>query len=291
MKKTRELLSLLPFERFRNPPPVVAVVPLTGIIGRLPPFRLGLSISGLAGVLQRAFTLSNLRAVAVVVNSPGGSPVQSALIARRVRALAAEHKVPVCAFAEDVAASGGYWLLTAGDEIWADESSIIGSIGVVSSGFGFPEALRRLGIERRVYTAGEHKAGLDPFQAEKPDEVEHLKRLQEDVHDAFCRHVRERRAGKLKGGEDELFSGRFWAGRAALQLGLIDGLGDVRTVMREKFGDKVRLVLVRERSGWLRRKLGLPSVRGRQTDAALDSLPGRLLGAVEDRLMWSRYGL
>ena len=256
----RALLSWLPFERFRNPPPVVAVVALAGVIGRLGPLQRGLSLAGLAETLERAFKREGAKAVALLVNSPGGSPVQSALIARRIRALAAEQSMPVYAFAEDVAASGGYWLLTAGDEIWADESSIVGSIGVVAGGFGFPEALRRLGVERRVYAAGEHKAALDPFQPEKSDEIDHLRAILEDTHEAFRRQVRERRQGRLKGDEAELFSGRFWAGRTALALGLVDGLGDLRTVMREKFGEKVRLKLIGDGRRWWRRRLHLPVV-------------------------------
>ena len=289
--KLRALLRRLPIERFRHPPPVVAVVALAGIIGRLGPWQRGLSIAGLAGTLERAFKLDDLKAVAIVVNSPGGSPVQSALIARRIRALADEHKVPVYAFAEDVAASGGYWLLSVGDEIFADESSIVGSIGVISAGFGFVEVLKRLGIERRVYTAGEHKGSLDPFQPERPEEVEHLKRIQGDVHEAFRRQVRERRQGKLKAPEDELFSGRFWAGRAALDMGLIDGLGDVRTVLRDRFGAKVRLRLMGDRKPWWRRRLGLPSVAAAPDAPAAAEVAERLLAALEERAAWSRFGL
>jgi signal peptide peptidase SppA len=287
--RARTLLSWLPFERFRNPPPVVAVVPLTGIIGRLGPFQRGLSLSGLAGTLERAFKLDDAKAVAILVNSPGGSPVQSALIARRIRALAQEHGRPVYAFAEDVAASGGYWLLTAGDEIWADESSIVGSIGVAAGSFGFPEVLKRLGVERRMYTAGAHKGALDPFRAEKPEDVQHLQSILEETHEVFRRQVRERRQGKLKGTEEELFSGRFWAGRTALELGLIDGLGDVRAVMREKFGDRVRLRLVGDSRRWLRRRLGLPDVR--LAAGSPDDLVESLIGVVEERLMWNRFGL
>jgi signal peptide peptidase SppA len=292
--RARSLLSWLPFERFRNPAPVVAVVQLAGIIGRLGPFQRGLSLTGLAGILERAFKREGAKAVAIVVNSPGGSPVQSALIARRIRSLAAEHGLPVYAFAEDVAASGGYWLLTAGDEIWADESSIIGSIGVVAGGFGFPEVLKRLGVERRLYTAGEHKAALDPFQPEKPGEVDHLRRILEDTHEAFRRQVRERRQGRLKGSEDELFSGQFWGGRAALELGLVDGLGDLRTVMRDKLGSEVRLKLVGDGRRWWRRRLALPAVRG--PAGGLDGFgPGDfasgLIAAVEERLLWNRFGL
>ena len=290
----RALVSWLPFERFRNPAPVVAVVPLAGIIGRLGPFQRGLSLIGLAATLERAFKREGAKAVAIVINSPGGSPVQSALIAGRIRALATEHRLPVYAFAEDVAASGGYWLLTAGDEIWADESSIIGSIGVVSGGFGFPEVLKRLGVERRVYTAGEHKAALDPFQPEKPGEIDHLRGILEDTHEAFRRQVRERRQGRLKGDEAELFSGRFWSGRTALALGLVDGLGDLRTVMREKFGERVRLKLVGDGRRWWRRRLHLPAVfhraRGRHDPASLD-LASSLIAAIEERLLWNRFGL
>jgi len=285
--RLRALLQHLPIERFRNPPPLVAVVPLTGVIGRLGPLTKGLTMAALAGPLQRAFGMDGVKAVAIVVNSPGGSPVQSALIARRVRALAAEYEVPVYAFAEDVAASGGYWLLAAGDEVYAEETSIIGSIGVVSGGFGFPEALRRLGVERRLYTAGAHKASLDPFQPEKPEEVAHLHAILEETHEAFRKYVRERRGARLAGPESELFSGRFWAGGSALTLGLVDGLGDVRTVMRQKFGDKVRLRRVTEGRRWWRRRLGLPDTGG---GAALEGLAAGLLAAVEERLMWSRFG-
>jgi signal peptide peptidase SppA len=292
--RARALLAWLPFERFRNPPPVVAVVPLAGIIGRLGPFQRGLSLTDLAGMLDRAFKREGAKAVAIVVNSPGGSPVQSALIARRIRALAAEHGLPVYAFAEDVAASGGYWLLTAGDEIWADESSIIGSIGVVAGGFGFPDLLKRFGVERRLYTAGEHKAALDPFQPEKPGEIDHLRRILEDTHEAFRRQVRERRQGRLKGDEEELFSGRFWAGRTALALGLIDGLGDVRSVMRDKFGEKVRLKLVGDSRRWWRRRLALPAVGRPATppgDLACFDFAASLIAAIEERLLWNRFGL
>jgi signal peptide peptidase SppA len=287
--KFRSLLALLPIKRFRNPPPRVAVVRLTGIIGRLDMLRRGLALSSLAGVLERAFELPDLKGVALAVNSPGGSPVQSALIARRIRALAAEHEVPVFAFAEDVAASGGYWLLTAADEIYADESSIVGSIGVVTAGFGFPEVLKRLGIERRVHVSGKHKAALDPFQPEKEEEVEHLKTIQEDIHEAFRRQVRQRRGDKLKASEDELFSGRFWDGAKALELGLIDGLGDLRTVMRERFGKDVKLHVVEDGRPWWRRRFGLPgSFLGSRRSG---DWAGEVISAIEERMMWSRFGL
>ncbi len=287
--RLRSLLKKLPIDRWRNPRPVVAVVPLSGVIGRLGGLQRGLTLRGLASTVKRAFELDDAKAVAIIVDSPGGSPVQSALIAGRIRALAAEKKLPVYAFAEDVAASGGYWLLTAGDEIYANESSIIGSIGVVAGSFGFPEALQRLGIERRLYTAGTHKAALDPFSPEKPAEVEHLRAILEDTHETFRRHVRDRRAGKLKGDEEELFSGRFWTGRMALDLGLIDGLGDVRTVMRARFGEKVRLRLIGDRQPWWRRRLGLPGTNAAR--GAVRQLPEQLLAALEERLLWNRFGL
>ncbi|MGF1641430.1 MAG: S49 family peptidase [Rhodospirillales bacterium] len=287
--KLRSLLAVLPVERFRNPPPRVAVVRLTGVIGRLDPLRRGLSLGALAAVFERAFELPDLKAVALAVNSPGGSPVQSALIARRIRALAEEHEVPVFAFAEDVAASGGYWLLTAADEIYADASSIIGSIGVVTAGFGFPEALKRLGVERRVHVSGRHKAALDPFQPEQPEEIRHLKAIQENIHDAFRRQVRERRGDRLKASEDELFSGRFWDGVKALEIGLVDGLGDLRTVLRERFGKEVKLVVVEDGRPWWRRRFGLPgSSFGGRRDG---DWAAQIIAAVEERLMWNRFGL
>ena len=277
-------------ERFRNPPPVVAVVPLSGIIGRFGSFGRSLNLRALAGTIERAFSLPDLAAVALSVNSPGGSPVQSSLIAGRIRALAEEKKVPVFAFAEDVAASGGYWLLSAGDELFADESSIVGSIGVVSAGFGFPELLKRLGVERRVYATSEHKAGLDPFRPEQADEVEHLRAVQIDIYQAFCRQVRARRGEKLKTEGGDIFNGRFWSGRAALELGLIDGIGDLRTVMRQRFGEKVRLRLVGERQSWWRRRLGL-AARWNAPDARAAALLDGLVASAEDRAAWSRYGL
>jgi signal peptide peptidase SppA len=206
-----------PLARLRGTP-VVAVVRLAGVIGSLGPWRGGLSLAGLAGTLERAFALGGIKAVALAINSPGGSPVQSSLIAARIRALASEKKLPVFAFAEDVAASGGYWLATAGDEIYADESSIVGSIGVISAGFGFPELLQRLGVERRVHTAGVRKSMLDPFRPESPEDVARLEALQGEIHDSFKAHVRERRGARLKADDDTLFSGEFWSGKRALPL-------------------------------------------------------------------------
>jgi signal peptide peptidase SppA len=270
-----------PIERLRGTP-IVAVVRLTGVIGPLGPWRAGLSLAGLAPTLERAFSLGGIKAVALAINSPGGSPVQSSLIAGRIRALAAEKKLPVFAFAEDVAASGGYWLATAADEIFADESSIIGSIGVISAGFGFQDLLERAGVERRIHTAGARKSMLDPFRPENAEDVARLEALQRDIHDGFKAQVRSRRGARLKGDDDTLFSGEFWTGRRALDLGLVDGIGDLRSVMRARFGEKVRLRVVGAPTGWLRRRLGL---------AAPEEWARGLLAAAEERALWARFGL
>lgn len=287
------LLKKLPFGPWRNAGPLVSVVRLSGIIGAGGALRPGLTLAALAPILERAFAPKEQAAVALIVNSPGGSPVQSALIAKRIRALAEEKKVPVLAFCEDAAASGGYWLACAADEIWADEASVVGSIGVVSSGFGLHELIARHGIERRLYTAGENKVLLDPFSPERADGVERLKSLQADVHDAFKALVRERRGARLVGEEAELFSGAFWAGRKAKELGLIDGLGDLRGVLRARYGDKVRLRVVEAERGWFRGKLGFgTALPGTNAGTALaDALPAAAVAAVEERLMWSRLGL
>ena len=278
LKKIREVLKLL--KRVIHPPPTVAVIPLAGVIGSFGPRRRGLSLESLAPVIARAFKVGGLKAVALAINSPGGSPVQSALIQKRIRALAEEKKVPVFAFAEDVAASGGYWLALAGDEVYADENSIVGSIGVISAGFGFPDAIRRLGIERRVHTAGEKKSFHDPFQDEKPEDVARLRALQDEIHENFRDFVRTRRAGKLNAPETELFTGEFWTGRRAVALGLIDGLGDLRTVMRARYGEKVRFRVFRQE-----RSLVGSLLRGQQ------EWPEHALAALDERLWWSRYGL
>jgi signal peptide peptidase SppA len=246
-------------------------------------------MSGLAYTLQRAFKRKGLAAVALAINSPGGSAVQSALIARRIRALADEHDVPVFAFAEDVAASGGYWLATAADEIYADQGSIIGSIGVVSSAFGFPEVLKRAGVERRLHAAGEFKGSLDPFSEQRREDVAHLKAFLDEIHEYFRKQVRERRQGKLKADEATLFSGRWWSGGKALELGLIDGLGDVRTILRKRYGNNVKLKVVGESKAWWLRWMGLhPPSRGPAEPA---DLAESVIAAVEERLAWSRFGL
>jgi signal peptide peptidase SppA len=272
-------------DRFFRRGPLVAVLRLEGIISPRP--RRGVvSLASHATAIERAFSLRGLSAVALVINSPGGSPVQSALVYRRIRQLAEEKSVPVFAFAEDVAASGGYWLLLAGDEIYGEEASILGSIGVISAGFGFAGLIGRLGVERRVHTAGEKKSLLDPFLPEDPADVERLMTLQQDIHAVFKEHVARRRAGKIAAGDESLFSGDILTGRTALARGLIDGIGEVRGVMRARFGEDVRLrpipVERRRRLWWPR----LPSVKRSPFEPIAD-----LLDWVEARLVWARFGL
>lgn len=275
-------------------PPVVPVVRLTGVLSPgATPLRSGLSLQRLAPLLKRAFATPGAKAVALVINSPGGSAVQSSLIARRIRQLARERDLPVIAFVEDVAASGGYWLACAADEIYADPNSIVGSIGVISSSFGLEDFIARHGIQRRVYAAGAHKGMLDPFLPENADDVARLKSMQAEIHENFKAEVRARRGRKLKGEESELFSGAFWTGARARELGLVDGLGDLRSVMRQHFGPRVSLKLVGVQRGWLRRRLlrnAAPNLALVETPVAASIADG-LLQAIEERAWWGRYGL
>ncbi len=280
-----------PVQRMFNPPPVVPVIRLSGAIGQVGRFTQGISLATLAGPIQRAFSHSQAPAVALAINSPGGSPVQSALIARRIRELAAEKDKKVIAFVEDVAASGGYWLACAADEIYADASSIVGSIGVVAAGFGFSELIDRYGIERRGYTAGRRKVILDPFQPERSDDIAKLREIQDEVHDEFKALVRERRAGKLTADDSVLFDGEFWTGATALKLGLIDGIGHMRPVLRARFGDRVQLRAVMPPRGWFRRRLGLSSETAPAPDWSPAGLAAGVLAAIEERALWQRFGL
>jgi signal peptide peptidase SppA len=270
--------------RWRNPGPLVAVLRLDGVIGGNG--RRAITLRRYAGAIERAFRQRRLKGVALAVNSPGGSPAQSQLVFRRIRQLAEERSVPVFAFAEDVAASGGYWLALAADEIYAEETSLVGSIGVVSAGFGFAPVLQRWGVERRLYTAGENKSMLDPFLPEKGEDVARLTALQRDVHESFKAMVSARRGARLKDGGDRLFTGDVFTGRRALELGLIDGVGDLRGVMRARFGDTVRLRPIEPE----RHRLPfLPFRRPRAPDV-LD-LAAELLGFLEECLIWARFGL
>jgi signal peptide peptidase SppA len=272
--------------RFRDPPPVVPVLRFDGVIGPRQ-WRGAVSLASHANALDKAFAMKRLAAVAIVVNSPGGSPVQSALLYRRIRQLADEKHVPVFAFAEDVAASGGYWLALAGDEVYAEETSLLGSIGVVSSGFGFTGLIDRLGIERRLHTAGENKTLLDPFLPERERDVERLTTLQEDIHAAFKDHVKRRRIGKIDAADENLFSGEVMTGRMALSHGLIDGIGDLRTVMRTRFGERVKLVPVASE----RRRRWFLSRPARGIGAERFGIVADLVDWLEARLLWARFGL
>ncbi|MTD99920.1 S49 family peptidase [Paracoccus sp. YIM 132242] len=258
-------------DRFMNKGPRVSVVRLHGAIGMAG--RGGaLSDAALAPVIERAFRKGKPVAVALSINSPGGSPVQSSLIAARIRRLADETKIPVHAFVEDVAASGGYWLACAGDQIWADDSSILGSIGVISAGFGFQDLIARWGIERRVHTAGRSKSTLDPFRPERPEDVERLHNVLEPIHQAFKDHVAARRGDRLATDRD-LFTGEFWAGRKSVELGLADGIGHLVPRMKALYGDKTRFVVHAPRQSLFRR-LGLSA--------------GTVLDAVEERAAFAR---
>jgi serine protease SohB len=272
---------------------VIPVLRLSGTIGAATPLRQGLTIAGCATALERAFSIKNAPAVVLQINSPGGSPVQSRLIYERIRLLARQKKKKVYAFAEDVAASGGYMLACAADEIYADGSSLVGSIGVLSSGFGFVDLIHKLGVERRVYTSGENKFQLDPFKPEKPEEIERLKRIQEIVHQDFISLVKESRGDRIAAAGDSLFTGEFWSGRQALELGLIDGIMDMRTKMRSVYGDQARLKLISMERGFFRRRAGLgSSMSGAEYGISFaKGFADDLISALEERAIWARFGL
>jgi signal peptide peptidase SppA len=277
MSVTEKLTARLPMSRGTTKP-VVAVVKLHGVITPTPsPLARGaININTVEQALTKAFDHERLKAVALAINSPGGAPTQSALVAERIRELADRKEVPVIAFCEDVAASGGYWLACAADEIYAHSSSLVGSIGVVTAGFGLNGLLERVGVERRVHTAGAHKVRLDPFRPEKEEDVEWLKGLQAQLHEQFVSWVRERRGDRLSDGED-LFSGEIWTGARAKDVGLVDGVGNLRGVLTERFPDAE--ISVAEPKRPLLAKLGI----GGATQS--------LLTAIEHRALWSRYGL
>jgi signal peptide peptidase SppA len=284
------LMEWLP-ARLRPAATVVPVVRLSGTIGAVTPLRPGLMLAGLAKTLDRAFATRNAKAVALVINSPGGSPVQSRQIYLRIRQLAAEKKLPVLVFVEDVAASGGYMIACAGDEIFCDPSSILGSIGVVGGTFGFQELIRKIGVERRLYTSGAHKAMLDPFLPENPDDVARVKALQREIHAIFIALVKQSRGARLKGADDVLFSGEYWAGETSVALGLADAVGDLRSTLRSRYGDKVKMPLVAPPSGMLsglfgRKSAGTSMIHG----LGGTDLPEELISALETRAIWAKFG-
>ena len=262
------------FLPFVKSDPLVAVVRLQGAIAA--GARGTLSDQGIAPLIERAFKKGKPQAVALVINSPGGSPVQSSLIAARIRRLSEEKEIPVYAFVEDVAASGGYWLASAADEIWIDPASVVGSIGVISASFGAHEFLDRYGLERRVYTAGKSKSMLDPFKPENPEDIERLKAILEHLHEVFKSQIATRRGAKLPEGQD-LFTGEIWVGETAIQVGLADGIGHVVPKMKEMFGDKVRFQVYGQKKPLLQR-LGAQII-------------GDGMTALEERALYARYGL
>ena len=258
---------------------IVAHIKLNGVIGNAGKFKQGIDFAGQEEIIEKAFSLKKAKAVAITINSPGGSPVQSHLIYRFIRAQAKKNKIKVIVFAEDVAASGGYLIACAGDEIYANSSSIIGSIGVIYSSFGFTELIKKIGVERRVHTAGKNKSSLDPFQDEKSEDIERLKNIQLDLHKDFIKVVEESRGSKLKKDGIELFSGEFWAGSKSKELGLIDGLGNANEILKEKFGEDVVIKKFEKSKGWLSKKLSSSS---NQMD--------QLANILEERSIWQRYG-
>ena len=274
-------------QRFRRDAAIVPVVRLTGAIGVPNPLRPGMTLAGVAKSLDRAFGMSNARAVALLINSPGGSSAQSHLIFQRIRALADEKKLPVFAFVEDVAASGGYMIACAADEIVCDPSSIVGSIGVVGGSFGFEKLIEKIGVERRLYTSGENKAMLDPFLPEKAEDVAKLKAIQKEIHEHFIALVKARRGDKLDSRESALFTGEYWTGSRARELGLVDAIGDLRETLRARYGEKVQTPLIVDR-GFLGRKMPGVALEGL---FASPSLAEDFVATLEARALWSRYGL
>jgi serine protease SohB len=288
-KRMIQWLARLVPRRFRSDIPVVPVVRISGVIGVVTPLRPGVLLSTVARTLERAFEMPRARAVALIINSPGGSPSQSHLIFRRIRQLADEKHIPVLAFVEDVGASGGYMLACAADEIICDEYSIVGSIGVVGGTFGFTGLMDKLGIERRLYTSGDRKVMLDPFLPEKPDDVKRIKAIQKDIHERFIGLVKTRRGGKLNGSDKALFSGEFWTAAKAIELGLADRMGDLRSILRERFGEKVYTPLISAERSLLGRRL--PGINFADAIAHRPGLADELISALEVRAIWSRYGL
>src|SRR5581483_9630993 len=288
LERIRSRLGALVPRRFRSDIPVVPVVRLAGVIGLSSPLRPGLTLASVARSLDRAFAVRKPAAVALAINSPGGSATQSHLIFRRIRQLAEENEVPVIAFVEDVAASGGYMIACAADEIVCDPSSIVGSIGVIGGSFGSNKLIEKIGVERRLYTAGERKAMLDPFLPENPDDVERLKKIQKEIHETFIALVKSRRGGKLDGHGTDLFSGEYWTGQTALGLGLVDAIGDLRGTLRQRFGDKVETPLVADRGFFGRTR---PGISGLEMLVQQPNFAEDLVSVLEARAVWARYGL
>ncbi|MES2676835.1 MAG: S49 family peptidase [Pseudomonadota bacterium] len=261
----------------------IAVVNLSGVIGKGGKIDQGINIENINPILEKAFETKGAKAIAINVNSPGGSPVQSELIYQRIKELSAEKKIPVFTFAQDVAASGGYFILLAGEEIFAHNASIVGSIGVISAGFGMEELIKKIGVQRRIYAQGKNKAVLDPFSPENPESIEILKSAQRDVYESFKDLVRENRKDKLKESDDYLFNGAFWSGKKAAELGLIDAIGDMRNVMKNKFGDKIKFINIEPKKKGFIKELLASSFGGNFAD--------NLIEKIEEKSVWNRFGL
>lgn len=280
--KLEQILSFLPI--CRKSKRTIAVLNLSGVIGKISAMKSGLSLESLNQLIEKAFEIKNLTAVCLTVNSPGGSPVQSELIAKRIRALATEKKIPVYSFVEDYAASGGYWLACAGDQIYASASSIIGSIGVISAGFGFTDAISKLGVERRVYSEGRNKAILDPFKPVQKEDVAIIKKIQKQVHEHFINYVKERRIGKLTQDDDILFNGEFWSGQTAIDYGLIDGLDDMYSFVKDKYGD-VTFKYIGEKQSWIKKKLGITS------ESIMQNFSNSLVESVSNKVKYDKFNV
>ena len=237
-----------------------------------------LNIATVNPLLERAFAIKSAPAIAIIVNSPGGSPVQSRLIGKRIRDLADQHDKPVLVFVEDAAASGGYFIAIAGDEIIVDPSSIVGSIGVIMAGFGFVGTLEKLGIERRVHTAGNNKSTLDPFLPEKQSDIERIKQFELDIHDVFINAVKSRRGARLKAPDEQLFTGEWWTGMRGVELGLVDALGDMHEVLQARYGRNIHLKIIAPKRPFF----GIPRL-GFSAEG--------LAATIEDRALWARLGL
>ena len=268
------------FKRFFSKDINIPTLRLTGVIGQAGIARSGLTIAGIDKLVDKLFSDKKAPAVALIINSPGGSPTQSSLIAEKIINLAKEKNKKVYAFVEDVAASGGYWLACAADEIYLDLNSIVGSIGVISPGFGFVDLIKKIGVERRVYTSGKSKSFLDPFKEEKKEDIDRLKSIQEQIHENFIEYVKSRRGSKLlSSAEDEIFSGLFWVGKKGVDLGLADGIGSINQIIREKYGNKAKIKIIDQKKSFLQKRLS-SSINNND-----------IFNRLEEMIMWSRYGL
>jgi signal peptide peptidase SppA len=284
--KVDQLLSILTFG-LGGSKPVVAVLRLEGVVGKVSTMKTGLTLCSLNKLIEKMFKIERLKAVCLAINSPGGSPVQSELIANRIIELAKEKDIPVYSFIEDVAASGGYWLACAGDKIFASRSSIVGSIGVIASGFGFHEAIEKLGIQRRVYTQGNNKSVLDPFQPEKESDIKIIKKIQKDIHDHFIDTVKERRGGKITQSDEVVFNGEFWSGQIAADYGLVDGIDSLYSFIQEKFGDEVKIEYIEQKQSWFKKRFGVSDV----SKEFADNLVSGLIESTEKKLIQSKFDI